>query len=649
MFRGDSDNGSVDADVSVPEEDGRFLGWQTAWRVLPYRMQDSYSRHKTLQDLSSLVLENAFLKATFLPQYGGRLVSLLHKPSGRELLARNPVFQPANLALRNAWFSGGIEWNAGQPGHHYRTCSPVFAARVRGPDGTPVLRLYEWDRVKGFTWQTDFWLPDTSQHLFARTRLVNPHGYELSMYWWTNIAVAEREDIRVLVPASTALCNPYWTSLQVVPLPVVRDYDITYTTRVPHAADFFSRIEKSQRPWIAALDGQGKGLFETSTERLRGRKLFCWGNGRGGRRWQEFLAAPGHAYLEIQAGLARTQMECLPMPADSEWTFTEVFGLLEAPPKQVHGEDWEEAWRTVDLAIAQAVPPSVMACADSALASIAGLPPDEILWSGSGWGALERERCRLCGEPDPMPQGLVFDEGTIGPEQEPWLRLLQDGRLPERDPRGEPGALMTQEEWRGLLERSVERQGSDHWVALWHLGNMRMEAREINAAVEAWQRSLERQPTSWALRNLAVASQRQGNTEKACRLLEEAWEVGPRFASIAVEYARTLTEMGRYSELETFVRGLPGDIKAHERIQLLYARAALETGDYTDVERIFAHEFAPIQEGEVTLSDLWFAYQERRLARDEGSAVTPEIRARVRRECPPPAHLDFRMAIPEER
>ena len=37
-----------------------------------------------------------------MPELGGRLYSLVHKPLGRELLARNPVFQPANLALRNA-------------------------------------------------------------------------------------------------------------------------------------------------------------------------------------------------------------------------------------------------------------------------------------------------------------------------------------------------------------------------------------------------------------------------------------------------------------------------------------------------------------------------------------------------------------------
>ena len=81
------------------------------------------------------MLENEYLKATFLPEVGGRLISLFYKPLERELLHRNPVFQPANLAIRNAWFSGGIEWNIGQFGHTFTTCSPLFAGVIRGRAG----------------------------------------------------------------------------------------------------------------------------------------------------------------------------------------------------------------------------------------------------------------------------------------------------------------------------------------------------------------------------------------------------------------------------------------------------------------------------------------------------------------------------------
>ena len=88
-----------------PEELERF-GTDTGFRVLPYRIQDRYSRDKRSMDMACVIMENEFLKAEFLPEYGGRLWSLYDKKNNRELLFRNPVMQPANLAVRNAWFSG---------------------------------------------------------------------------------------------------------------------------------------------------------------------------------------------------------------------------------------------------------------------------------------------------------------------------------------------------------------------------------------------------------------------------------------------------------------------------------------------------------------------------------------------------------------
>ena len=43
--------------------------------------------------------------------------------------------QPANLALRNAWISGGVEWNIGTRGHSPTTMDTLHAASVDGPDG----------------------------------------------------------------------------------------------------------------------------------------------------------------------------------------------------------------------------------------------------------------------------------------------------------------------------------------------------------------------------------------------------------------------------------------------------------------------------------------------------------------------------------
>jgi len=66
------------------------------------------------------------------------------------------------------------------------------------------------------------------------------------------------------------------------------------------------------------------------------------------------------------------------------------------------------------------------------------------------------------------------------------------------------------------------------------------------------------------------------------------------------------------------------------------------------VESLFDHEFATVREGEVTLTDLWFTYHERRLAAEEGVATNDGLRERVRVMYPPPARIDFRMAAASE-
>ncbi|HKO50268.1 MAG TPA: DUF5107 domain-containing protein, partial [Polyangiaceae bacterium] len=42
----------------------------------------------------TIVLENGYLKVTLLPSYGGRILSMVHKPTGRELLYQNPIGTP---------------------------------------------------------------------------------------------------------------------------------------------------------------------------------------------------------------------------------------------------------------------------------------------------------------------------------------------------------------------------------------------------------------------------------------------------------------------------------------------------------------------------------------------------------------------------
>jgi hypothetical protein len=101
----------------------------------------------------------------------------------------------------------------------------------------------------------------------------------------------------------------------------------------------------------------------------------------------------------------------------------------------------------------------------------------------------------------------------------------------------------------------------------------------------------------------------------------------------------------RFSELSQFADALPPDVRSTGRLRLLRAMAALEQGDLESVATYFEGDvdIANIREKETTLSDLWFGWQEQRVARERGVSIDDDIRKLVRREFPPPVRFDFRL------
>ncbi|HET6633815.1 MAG TPA: DUF5107 domain-containing protein, partial [Streptomyces sp.] len=203
--------------AALPPRMARQLGYEPLRSVLPTGVLDGYRRRRTPTEMPTVEIENDRLRAVVLPGLGGRVYSLLHKPTGRELLYTNPVLQPANFALNGAWFSGGIEWNIGATGHTTLSCAPVHAARVTAPGGGQMLRLWEWERLRDTPFQVDLWLPDGSDFLFVGVRIRNPHDHPVPVYWWSNIAVPE--ECRVLAPAERAYHFGYEQRLSRVPVP----------------------------------------------------------------------------------------------------------------------------------------------------------------------------------------------------------------------------------------------------------------------------------------------------------------------------------------------------------------------------------------------------------------------------------------------
>jgi hypothetical protein len=630
----------------VPDDILINMAYGHVHSILPYTIQDRYTRQLRPTEFRVAVLENEILRATFLLEFGGRLWSLFHKPSGSELLEVNPVFQLANLAIRNAWFSGGVEFNLATTGHSPLTCSPIFACRLEREDGTPILRLYEWERFRQVPYQIDAYLPDGSPLLFLLVRITNPNEHDVPMYWWSNIAVPQMPHTRVITPAKSAYCLGCQKD-GFVRIPV-RDFngiDFTYPYNVPYAADYFFDIPTGQRPWITALDGEGKGLVHTSTSWMKGRKLWVWGTEAGGTNWQKFLSPPGGGYIEIQAGLTSTQLEHLRMPPGADWSWLEAYGLLQADAAIVHGSDWAQAVQSVEKAVEGLSPYADLMRQYDLGARYADSPPVEMWQRGSGWGALERRRREVCGGAPLSTPGLIFADDSLADEQASWIRLLEKGSFPVSDPRTPPLSFVVGEKWQALLEAACDSVSRDNWLALLHLGVMKYWSGDLQGARSAWERSQELGATPWTTRNLAILAWEEGCLENAAGLLIKALRMAPNLLPLAIECGRCLLEAGRTQEWLELLKELPGSIRMSGRIRLLEAQAALAENKLTMVASFFEEQVIvdDLREGERTLADLWFAYHARRVSNEENIPLSDDLKKRVSEKLPLPEEFDFSM------
>ena len=626
----------VKVESVLDETDGLFLNYGYIYSPFPYRVKDNYTRELNEREFPVAVLENEFLRAEFMTSLGGRLWSLFDKKNNKELLFSNPVFRPGNLATRNAWCSGGVEWNCGTIGHTPYTCSPVFTAETSLDDGTPVLRMYAFERVRCVVYQMDFFLPDGSHFLYARIRIVNSHNKVIPMYWWSNIAVPEVPGGRVVSPA-----HEVYTDFKMVfkreEVPILRGTDITYPKNHNRSGSFFLKLDKGKRKYITHLDPDGYGLVQASTERLLGRKLFVWGQGAGGKRWQEFLSGDGcdGNYVEIQAGITPTQGECLPMPPNTAWEWLEAYGAMNADGKTVHG-DWSGAINEVESHLSRMLPEEELDRILCETACMAKTPANKPVSYGDGWAALENLRRKKAGSKE-LPAHLDF--GCTGEEQEPWKQLLENGCFPECDPVQVQISWMDQPEWTMLLEKAIAGSDKFNWTAYLHLAAIYLIGNDSEKALCALETSMRLQPSCWTMYIMAKAAESKGNKEEAAVMAMRAAKMKKDDVSLAKEAMKMLYQAEQYDQMLALEKEMPPEIASHNRIKLLKAFAILNTGDINGAEELFYEGggivIADIREGETTTSELWFQIEEAKAAK--------ENKTFSRRDAVPPVIFDFRM------
>ncbi|HEY8443378.1 MAG TPA: DUF5107 domain-containing protein [Clostridia bacterium] len=576
--------------------------------MLPYLQQDNYDRVLREKEFKAAVLENEHLKAVILTEYGGRLYSLYDKTAGRELLYKNRIFQLANLALRNAWFSGGVEWNVAIKGHNPFTCSPVFAVKIKS-DGEEGLRIYEYERKRSIVFSIDFWLPQGSRFLYVLPRIENAEPQEKYMYWWSNIAVPEEKGARVIVPASKVFVGGGEKGayhIDYKDMPYFDGRDSSYPETAARSNDYFYHLDQGEQKWIVSVDSQGKGLLQASTDELIGRKMFVWGRGEGGENWNNFLS-DGDRYIEIQAGLSETQLQHLKMPGKTVWEWVEVYGAIDLSVDKAHSKDYSQAVNAVKEFLGGLFPQGLDAELKKTAIKLKNPKVVEVFQCGSGWGALKNIENQAKNLP-PISDCVEFYPQSIDSEQKPFLDLVSNGYLEETDVQTAPQGYVVSEYFRELLRKSLGHPKGSHWFSYYHLGAVEYALGNMEEAEACWRKSFDLKPNAWSARNLAMLYKNiYKQSQKAAELMKTAVKL-KKHISLYKDCAEALIQAEKYDEWLKICEEMPEEMSKTGRIRYYKALCLSRLGKNKEASEIINENFVmeDIREGELSLTELWY-------------------------------------------
>ena len=307
---------------------------------------------------------------------------------------------------------------------------------------------------------------------------------------------------------------------------------------------------------------------------------------------------------------------------------------------------------------------------DARLARLALKPigRGQLRHTDSGFGALEQERMAMQRD-GKVPASMTFPDFTMGKEEAPFRHLLEKGVFPSESGRYFTPSYMVSDLWLPLMEKSLEKPEGRTWYSLMQLGvayydgmdqtKYSYEAatdedvtRRDELAEKAWLESIRIQPTYLVYRNLANLEKQRKNFEKAERYYDLAIRCEGAFDDFALasEYLGFLYNRGRYEKLWNLYSSLPENCKKPDRVKITVACGAVKLDKLDYLERFFSEDHNDVREGECTMTDVWFEFCARKMARERGiSPLTDEALDKLIDEawetCPPDPKIDFRMSF----
>lgn len=277
------------------------------------------------------VLENEYLKVVILPELGGRIYQITHKPSGKNFLYNNRILKPTPWGMpeQDGWLAaGGIEWAFPTREHGYEWNAPWNARVEHDAQGASVV-LTDSNASDRPRVQVRVTLPAHAAYLAVSPRVENPTTQPRRIQFWSNAQLnlgakgSLSPETRFYLPGDTVLVHS--TANGWVPPESVPQANATAPAAPVALSDLAGRDLRVYRNWdnyLGVFDADtaqgdlaqafvgaynyttGSGIARIFTPELTpGVKLFAFGPHFCCR---ELFTGDNAEYFELWGGLTRT-------------------------------------------------------------------------------------------------------------------------------------------------------------------------------------------------------------------------------------------------------------------------------------------------------------------------------------------------------
>ena len=305
------------------------------------------------------VLENRYLKVTLLPEFGGRILSIIYKPTGHEELYRTQVGVPYGIKAGNFYYDwmmvyGGIFPTFPTAEHGKMWLRPWNFRVVRQDDAEVTVSMSIRDDVddaaapsrfrKGATGLEatyDVTLRAGRAALDARLVLKNPNSRTVDYEYWTCTTLAPGSDpqhpratggAEIIAPIAAYL-TPRWSANIAEGdaslgegrhrFDKLRWFKNWSTMGIAYAAPDMG----GGNFWGVINHGNDEGIIRIADNRVtRGLKMWTWGfpslaNDAVARTKPD----PAQPYVELWAGVSDQFFHSATLPARSELSIPETY------------------------------------------------------------------------------------------------------------------------------------------------------------------------------------------------------------------------------------------------------------------------------------------------------------------------------------